>query len=86
MGGPEPPPAPFPPPTRALSSRYDFTTGKPVQTEVVVARGVISNPAAAAFEIIPLASASSPLFVFTDETVRVVLLPRPFPRCRGACL
>ena len=50
-------------------SSYNFTTGKPVKTEVIVARGVVSNPMLAAFEIIPMASASSPLFVFTDETV-----------------
>ncbi len=50
-------------------SRYSFTTGAPVKTEVLVARGVVRCPARAAFEIVPEASASSPLFVLTDETV-----------------
>lgn len=50
-------------------STYSFTTGAPVTTEVLVARGVVQNPEQAAFEIIPMASASSPIFVFTDETV-----------------
>jgi len=50
-------------------SVYNFTTGQPVTTDVVVARGVVSNPCAASFEIIPMTSASSPIFVFTDETV-----------------
>ena len=50
-------------------STYSFTTGAPVTTEVLVARGVVSKPEQAAFEIVPMASASSPLFVFTDETV-----------------
>jgi len=50
-------------------SKYSFTTGAPVTTEILVARGVVQNPEQAAFEIIPMASASSPLFVFTDETV-----------------
>ena len=48
---------------------YSFTTGGAVVTDVRVARGVVRDPRAAAFEIIPEASASSPLFVFTDETV-----------------
>mmetsp|Transcript_15256 Transcript_15256/g.41524 ORF Transcript_15256/g.41524 Transcript_15256/m.41524 type:complete len:604 (-) Transcript_15256:143-1954(-) len=50
-------------------SSYSFTTGAPVTTEVLVARGVVAAPEQAAFEIVPMASASSPLFVFTDETV-----------------
>jgi len=50
-------------------STYSFTTGAPVTTEVLVARGVVAAPEQAAFEIVPMASASSPLFVFTDETV-----------------
>jgi len=53
-------------------STYHFTTGRPVRTDVIVGRGVVSNPMAAAFEIIPMASASSPLFVFTDETVNSI--------------
>lgn len=49
-----------------------FTTGRKVTTAVVVARGVVADPSKAAFEIIPLASASSPCFVFTDSTVNAL--------------
>mmetsp|Transcript_7368 Transcript_7368/g.24274 ORF Transcript_7368/g.24274 Transcript_7368/m.24274 type:complete len:462 (+) Transcript_7368:89-1474(+) len=51
------------------ASTYHFTTGAPVRTEVLVARGVVARPEDATFEIIPKSSASSPVFVFTDETV-----------------
>ncbi|KAJ8599110.1 hypothetical protein CTAYLR_006343 [Chrysophaeum taylorii] len=51
------------------ASQYQFTTGAPVRTDVLVARGVVRHPEDAAFEIIPTVSASSPIFVFTDETV-----------------
>jgi len=46
---------------------YRFTTGRPVDTEIVVGHGLVANPARTAF--IPAESASSPVFVFTDETV-----------------
>ena len=52
-----------------MGSSYNFTTGAPVKTDVIVARGVVSAPTLAGFEIIPMTSANSPLFVFTDETV-----------------
>mmetsp|Transcript_19075 Transcript_19075/g.24734 ORF Transcript_19075/g.24734 Transcript_19075/m.24734 type:complete len:573 (-) Transcript_19075:1172-2890(-) len=48
---------------------FEFTTGAPVKTEIHVARGIVAAPERAAFEIIPKASASSPCYVFTDETV-----------------
>jgi len=51
------------------ASNYSFATGAPVTTDVFVARGVVAAPERAGFEVIPLASASSPIFVFTDETV-----------------
>eukprot|EP00632_Arachnochrysis_sp_CCMP2950_P013940 CAMPEP_0185695952 /NCGR_PEP_ID=MMETSP1164-20130828/4831_1 /TAXON_ID=1104430 /ORGANISM="Chrysoreinhardia sp, Strain CCMP2950" /LENGTH=602 /DNA_ID=CAMNT_0028362823 /DNA_START=77 /DNA_END=1885 /DNA_ORIENTATION=+ len=51
------------------ASTYHFTTGAPVKTDVLVARGVVKAPEHAAFEIIPKTAASSPIFVFTDETV-----------------
>ncbi|KAJ1460530.1 hypothetical protein M885DRAFT_9818 [Pelagophyceae sp. CCMP2097] len=48
---------------------YQFTTGEPVVTKVLVARGIVSAPENAGFEIIPASSASSPIIVMTDETV-----------------
>ena len=51
------------------ASTYHFTTGSPVKTEVLVARGIVSAPECAAFDVVPASSSSSPLFVFTDETV-----------------
>lgn len=46
---------------------YAFHTGRTVRTEVVVERGLVARPERAG--LIPAASASSPVFVFTDETV-----------------
>ena len=46
---------------------YRFTTGRPVETEIVVAPGLVRAPDRVA--IVPEESASSPVFVFTDETV-----------------
>lgn len=51
------------------ATTYQFTTGAPIRTDVLVARGIVAQPEQAAFEIIPKISASSPHFVFTDETV-----------------
>jgi len=51
------------------ATTYQFTTGAPVRTDVLVARGIVAQPEQAAFEIIPSMSASSTHFVFTDETV-----------------
>lgn len=50
-------------------STYTFTTGEPVMTEVLVSRGIVAAPEQASYEIIPKGSASSPIFIFTDETV-----------------
>lgn len=51
------------------ATTYQFTTGSPSRTDVLVARGIIAQPEQASFEIIPKCSASSPHFIFTDETV-----------------
>ncbi len=55
------------PASRAVPATHRFTTGRPVTTEVVVERGLVKNPERAG--IVPAESASSPVFVFTDETV-----------------
>lgn len=46
---------------------FRFTTGRRAETEITVERGFVADPARTA--IIPPESASSPVFVFTDETV-----------------
>ncbi|MEZ4465675.1 MAG: iron-containing alcohol dehydrogenase [bacterium] len=46
---------------------FRFETGRPIQTEVVIERGAVARPEAAG--LVPERSASSPVFVFTDETV-----------------
>ncbi len=46
---------------------YAFHTGRTVRTEVVVERGLAAFPDRAG--LVPRESASSPVFVFTDETV-----------------
>lgn len=46
---------------------YDFVTGEPHVARMVVGRGFVRDPSS--IELIPAASASSPIFVFTDETV-----------------
>lgn len=46
---------------------YTFQTGAPTTTEIVIRRGAVRDPLAAG--VIPPESASSPVFVFTDETV-----------------
>ncbi len=50
------------------ASHYAFQTGEPAPTELVVSRGIASDPAKLDLGI-PDESASSPLFVFTDTTV-----------------
>ncbi|MCA9538680.1 MAG: iron-containing alcohol dehydrogenase [Myxococcales bacterium] len=51
----------------AVPATHTFTTGAPRETEVVVKRGLVRNPVNAG--VIPAESASSPVFVLTDETV-----------------
>ncbi len=46
---------------------YEFTTGKPTTTDVVVQRGFVRNPSQV--KLIPDESASSPIYVFTDTRV-----------------
>ena len=46
---------------------FDFTRGLKATTEVVVDRGCVRQPER--LDLVPQASASSPVFVFTDETV-----------------
>ena len=56
-------------PQKAVASAYSFTTGAPAATEVLVGPGFVRRPERADAAIVPAASASSPLFVFADETV-----------------
>ncbi len=51
----------------ALTHRYTFVTGKPHHTEVAVQRGFVRHPER--LQLIPDASASSPIYVFTDTRV-----------------
>ncbi|MBN2723811.1 MAG: iron-containing alcohol dehydrogenase [Deltaproteobacteria bacterium] len=46
---------------------YDFIAGEPQTTKMVLLRGFFRDPGV--FEFIPRESASSPIFLFTDETV-----------------
>lgn len=48
-------------------SEYAFIAGKPMTTRIVVERGLVSDPSRV--PLIPEESASSPIFVFTDQTV-----------------
>ncbi|MBK9034181.1 MAG: iron-containing alcohol dehydrogenase [Myxococcales bacterium] len=57
-----------PPPGAAPGQVYAFQTGAPATTEVVVGRGIATDPARLDLGI-PARSASSPIFVFTDTTV-----------------
>ena len=57
-----------PPPGAAPGQVYAFQTGAPATTEVVVGRGLATDPARLDLGI-PAKSASSPIFVFTDATV-----------------
>ena len=57
-----------PPPGARPGHKYEFQTGAPATTEVVVGRGIATDPARLDLGI-PTTSASSPIFVFTDETV-----------------
>ncbi len=59
LAGPDVPPPP--------AATHQFVTGAPVTTDIVVQRGAVRNPLAAG--VIPPESASSPVFVITDETV-----------------
>ncbi len=47
--------------------QYAFIAGQPVETTILVHRGVVAEPQL--FPLIPVEAASSPIFVFTDETV-----------------
>jgi 3-dehydroquinate synthase len=53
--------------TRGADETFDFVAGKVETTKMVMVRGYFRDPGA--FEIIPRESASSPVFLFTDETV-----------------
>lgn len=46
---------------------FDFVAGKAVVTQMLVGRGIFRDPFS--IDVIPPESASSPIFVFTDETV-----------------
>ena len=56
--------------TGEAAPTFTFQTGRPVQTDVVVQRGAVAEPSR--FGVVPAASASSPVFVFTDETVNTL--------------
>jgi 3-dehydroquinate synthase len=49
------------------SYEYEFTTGSPTTTDVVVQRGIVRDPSK--LKLIPDESASSPIYVFTDTRV-----------------
>lgn len=70
----------IPPPT--LQPDYVFRTGAPVATEVLVRRGAVAEPALGG--LVPPESASSPLFVFTDETVSRLYGERFVAKLRAA--
>ena len=53
--------------TEVETTNFQFTTGKPVDTDVFVQRGFVRNPDR--LELIPPESASSPIYVFTDTRV-----------------
>ena len=53
--------------TKVPDAVYDFVVGEPVTTKMVMMRGFFERPEA--FEFIPRESASSPIFVFSDDTV-----------------
>ncbi len=46
---------------------FDFIAGKPLVTQMLVGRGIFAAPNSVS--VVPPDSASSPIFVFTDETV-----------------
>ncbi|MCA9523092.1 MAG: iron-containing alcohol dehydrogenase [Myxococcales bacterium] len=50
-----------------IEASYEFRTGKPTRTEIIVGRGLVAR--AETLALIPDESASSPHFVFTDQTV-----------------
>ncbi|TDP75289.1 NTP transferase domain-containing protein [Bradymonas sediminis] len=52
------------------TKKYTFTTGKPHETDVYVQRGFVRNPDR--LQLIPDASASSPVYVFTDTKVNSI--------------
>ena len=51
----------------ASDSEFEFIAGAPIKTRIVIQRGLVKNPSR--YQIIPDDAASSPIFVFTDETV-----------------
>ena len=57
-------PAPGP---EQVAPEYRFETGRPTPTDIVVGHGLVAHPERTAF--LPPESASSPVFVFTDQTV-----------------
>jgi len=57
-----------PPP--ASHTEYRFTTGAPTATRLLVGRGLVATPTA--LPLVPEESASSPIFVLTDETVNAL--------------
>ena len=61
---------------------YAFHTGRTVRTEVVVERGLASHPERAG--LVRRESASSPVFVFTDETVNRLYGDRFVGRLKAA--
>lgn len=60
----------FSAPSGLKTDTYVFTTGKPQQTHVFVQRGFVRNPDR--LKLIPDASASSPVYVFTDTKVNAI--------------
>jgi 3-dehydroquinate synthase len=56
-----------PNPQHDLFGQYEFVAGKPEITQMIVGRGIFKDPSK--IDLIPMESASSPIFIFTDETV-----------------
>jgi len=67
--------------TKVPDAVYDFVVGEPVTTKMVMMRGFFERPEV--FEFIPRESASSPIFVFSDETVTPLYAAPLFEKLRA---
>ena len=74
--------APSPDDNTGNAAVYRFVTGKPVSTRVVVGRGLAARPER--LGLVEEGSGSSPVFVFTDETVNRLYGKRFVNRLRRA--
>ncbi|MBU1412636.1 iron-containing alcohol dehydrogenase [Myxococcota bacterium] len=67
--------------TKVPDAVHDFVVGEPVTTKMVMMRGFFDRPEG--FEFIPRESASSPIFVFSDETVTPLYAAPLFEKMRS---